>query len=153
MYLRSIALRQFRNHRQLELNVEPGVNLFIGANGAGKTNVIEAVAVLATGFSPRGAEPENMVEWNQDGFAVKGEFFYEKEGFDPITLEMKYRVGAMRTIRQNGQIAVKLRDLIGRVPLVSFVPEDLSLVKGEPDLRRKAINMILCQVDEKSSQG
>lgn len=147
MFLRSITLRQFRNHRQLELDVEPGVNLLIGANGAGKTNVVEALAVLATGISPRGAEPENMVEWNQEGFAIKGEFAYENSGFDPITLEMKYRLGATRVIRQNGQIAVKLRDLIGRVPLVSFVPEDLSLVKGEPELRRKAINMILCQVD------
>ncbi len=131
----------------MELSVEPGVNLLIGSNGAGKTNLIEAVAVLATGVSPRGAETESLVMWGNDGFALKGDFVYEQSGFDPITLEMKYRLGSTRVIRQNGKIAVKLRDLIGRVPLVSFVPEDLSLVKGEPDLRRRAINMILCQVD------
>ncbi len=147
MFLHSIALRQFRSHHELELGVEPGVNLFIGPNGAGKTNVIEAIAVLATGVSPRGADPETMVEWNQEGFAIKGEFAYENSGYDPITLEMKYRIGSTRVIRQNGQITVKLRDLLGRVPLVSFVPEDLSLVKGEPELRRRAVNMILAQVD------
>jgi DNA replication and repair protein RecF len=88
-----------------------------------------------------------LVEWGQDGFAIKGEFAYEKSGFDPITLEMKYRLGSSRVVRQNERITVKLRELIGRVPLVSFVPEDLSLVKGEPDLRRRAMNMILAQVD------
>ena len=67
-----------------------------------------------------------MVEWGQDGFAIKGEFSHENSGFDPFTLEMKYRLGSTRVIRQNGQIAVKLKDLIGRVPLVSFVPEDLA---------------------------
>ncbi|MCG3205150.1 MAG: DNA replication and repair protein RecF [Elusimicrobia bacterium] len=147
MFLRTITLRQFRNHKELQLEVESGVNLLIGSNGAGKTNVIEAIAVLTTGFSPRGAEPETLVEWNQEGFFIKGDFHYEEEGFDPLSLEMKYRLGSVRVVRQNGKIPVKLRDLMGRVPLVSFVPEDLALVKGEPELRRRAMNMILCQVD------
>lgn len=153
MFLRTITLRQFRSHRQLDLSVDPGVNLLIGQNGAGKTNIIEALAMLATGISPRGAETENLVEWGQDGFAIKGDFAYETPGFDPITLEMKYRIGSTRQVRQNERIAVKLRELIGRVPLVSFVPEDLSLVKGEPDLRRRAVNMILSQVDPQYAEA
>jgi DNA replication and repair protein RecF len=147
MYLRSIELRQFRNHSHLKLDVDPGVNLFLGANGAGKTNLIEAIAVLSTGVSPRGAEPEALIEWEKDGFAIRGEFSSERPGREPLTLEMKYRSGASRVIRQNGETPVRLRDLIGRAPLVSFVPEDLSLVKGEPDLRRRAMNLVLAQVD------
>ena len=126
MHLQSIILRQFRNHRNLELPVDPGVNLFIGPNGAGKTNLIEAVAVLATGVSPRGAEPESMVPWGEEGFGLKGRFAHQDSDLDPITLEMKYRTGSRRTIRQNEKIEVKLKDLLGKVPLVSFVPEDLS---------------------------
>lgn len=147
MHLRTIHLRQFRNHRQLELAVQPGVNLFIGPNAAGKTNLIEAVAVLATGASPRGADAEHMVQWGEEGFSIKGTFGYEDSTVDPLTLEMKYVTGSARTIRQNGDTTVRLRELIGRVPIVSFVPEDLSLVKGEPELRRRALNMILMQVD------
>lgn len=147
MHLRSIHLRQFRNHHQLELAVQPGVNLFIGPNAAGKTNLIEAIAVLATGVSPRGADAENMVQWGEEGFSIKGQFGYEDSVVEPLTLEMKYHIGSTRTIRQNDQTAVRLKDLIGRVPIVSFVPEDLSLVKGEPELRRRAMNMILMQVD------
>src|SRR3954471_21667391 len=104
MYLQTILLRQFRNHRDLELSVDPGVNLFLGPNGAGKTNLIEAVAVLATGLSPRGAEPENMVPWGEEGFGLKGRFAHETAGLDPITLEMKYRAGSRRVIRENEKI-------------------------------------------------
>ncbi len=147
MQLKTIFLRQFRNHRQLELTVHPGVNLLIGPNAAGKTNLIEAIAVLATGASPRGADTESMVQWGESGFSIKGVFSYESPEVEPLSLEMKYHSGAPRTIRQNDQIPVRLKDLIGRVPIVSFVPEDLSLVKGEPDLRRRAMNMILMQVD------
>jgi DNA replication and repair protein RecF len=147
MQLQSIVLRQFRSHKDLELTVDPGVNLFIGPNGAGKTNLIEAIAVLATGLSPRGAETESMVPWGEEGFALKGRFAHEDSTLDPITLEMKYRSGSRRMIRQNEKIEVRLKDLLGRVPLVSFVPEDLSMVKGEPEVRRRALDMVLVQTD------
>lgn len=147
MRLKSLSLRQFRNRSALDLSVDPGVNLFLGGNGAGKTNIIEAIAVLATGQSPRGADPETLVQWGEEGFSVKGVFAPEETVSDDVTLEMKYRVGSSRVVRQNERTAVRLRDLLGRIPLVSFVPEDLSLVKGEPDLRRRAMNMVLLQVD------
>jgi DNA replication and repair protein RecF len=146
VFLSSLTLRQFRSHESLTLSVEPGVNLFIGSNGAGKTNFIEALAMLATGASPRGAENESMVAWGKDGFAILGTFVFE-DGRDPVTLEMRYKNGEARTVRENGQVPVRLKNLIGRVPMVSFVPEDLALVKGEPDLRRRAVNMVLLQVD------
>ena len=147
MYLRSLTLRQFRSYKDLVLEVDSGVNLFLGLNGAGKTNLLEAIAVLTTGVSPRGAETDSLIQWGESGFFLRGEFDFDSERMDPLTLEMKFRMGSSRVIRENGQNVVRLRDLIGRVPLVSFVPEDLALVKGEPDLRRRAMNMILVQVD------
>lgn len=147
MRLQSLTLRQFRSHRELDLPVEPGVNLFVGSNGAGKTNLIEAVSVLATGQSPRGADTESLIQWGETGFSIRGVFIFDDPALDPLTLEMKVRAGAPRVIRENERTPVRLRDLLGRVPMVSFVPEDLSLVKGEPELRRQAIDMILMQVD------
>lgn len=153
MRLQTITLRQFRSHRELTLAVESGVNLFVGSNGAGKTNLIEAVSVLATGVSPRGADTDSMIQWGETGFAIRGEFAFEDSALDPLTLEMKVRSGAPRVIRENEKTPVRLRDLLGKVPVVSFVPEDLSLVKGEPDLRRQAMDMILMQVDPAYLQG
>lgn len=146
MYLRSLTLRQFRNHDNLTLDTPSGVSLFIGPNGAGKTNLLEAIAILATGASPRGADCESMVEWNKDGFAVLG-VFESNTGADRFTLEMKYKNGLSRVIRENGHTPVRLKDLVGRVPLTSFLPEDLTLLKGEPELRRRALNLVLLQVD------
>ena len=147
MRLKTIILRQFRSHRDLTLDVEPGVNLFFGSNGAGKTNLLEAIAVLATGVSPRGGDSESMIQWGETGFAVKGVFEFDASDADPLTLEMKVRSGLPRLIRENEKIPVRLRDLLGRVPLVSFVPEDLAMVKGDPDQRRQAMDMILVQSD------
>jgi len=147
MYLKTLTLRQFRSHRDLDLSLDPGVNLFLGMNGAGKTNLLEALAVLATGTSPRGADLESMVEWGQSGLFIQGTFGFEDPAIDPYKLEVKIQTGSPRTIRENGQGVIRIKDLLGKVPLVSFVPEDLSLVKGEPDIRRQALNMILMQVD------
>lgn len=99
--------------------------------------------MLATGASPRGADCESMVKWSKEGFAILGQF----EGNSTFTLEMKYKNGEARQIRENGHTPVRLKDLVGRVPLVSFLPEDLMLLKGEPELRRRAMNLVLLQVD------
>lgn len=147
MQLQTLILRQFRNHRDLELAVESGVNLFVGSNGAGKTNLIEAISVLATGVSPRGADTDSLIQWNQTGFSIRGVFAFDDPARDPLALEMKVRSGSPRVIRENDRTPVRLRDLLGRVPIVSFVPEDLALVKGEPELRRQAMDLILMQVD------
>lgn len=147
MRLQTLTVRQFRNHPQLTLHVDPAVNLLVGSNGAGKTNLVEAIAMLATGLSPRGAECESLVQWGKDGFSVLGHFVCDGEITNSFTLEMKYHLGEQRTFRQDGQTVVRLKDLVGKVPLVSFVPEDLALVKGDPEQRRRAVNAVLVQVD------
>jgi len=152
MILQSLTLRQFRSHRHLKLDVTPGVNLFIGLNGAGKTNLVEAVSVLTTGLSPRGADLESMVSWGESGFSVSGLFRYDIKELDPLALEIRYERGRSRVIKENESSSIRLKDLIGRVPIVSFVPEDLSLVKGEPEIRRRAMNMVLMQVDHSYSE-
>jgi recombinational DNA repair ATPase RecF len=144
MYLQSITLRQFRNHRHLELAVEPGVNLFLGSNGAGKTNILEAIAVLATGVSPRNAESESLVQWGEVGFAVKGEFAFEESGLDPMTLEMKYRVGAPRTIRLYTQPGRQLATMT-----LSGVQASIRQAYLSPDGK----HLLLHAVNARSGQG
>jgi len=147
MYLDTLLLRQFRSYNELFLKVHPGVNLFLGLNASGKTNLLEAIAVLTTGMSPRGAETESLIQWSEKGFYIRGTFQDQAQERDELTLEMKFEVGSSRVIRENGKALVRLKDLIGRIPIVSFVPEDLAMIKGEPDLRRRALNLILMQVD------
>lgn len=144
MHLKSLHLRQFRNVARLDLDLAPGLNLFVGPNGAGKSNLLEAVAVLATSQSHRGADLKHLVQWEKDGMAVQGHF----EGPEGVLfLETRQKAGRPRQIYVNGQLQRRLKDWMGRAPVVSFSPDDLNMVKGEPSVRRRALNAALSQVD------
>jgi DNA replication and repair protein RecF len=147
MFLQSITLVQFRNFSRLQAELPPGLSVFAGANGSGKSNVLEAAAVLASGQSHRGADPRHMVQWGLDGLALKGEFRPSAAGEEAFTVEVKQKAGRPRQTSVNGAAQKRLRDWAGRAPLVAFSPDDLFLVKGEPALRRRALNDLLGQVD------
>jgi len=143
VFLRSLSLRQFRNYGRLDVEFDPRLNVFIGPNGSGKSNLMEAIAVLATGQSHRGAELRHLLQWEKEGFAVKGAF----EGEDEVLLEVRQKSGRPRQTLLNNAVQKRLKDWVGRVPVVTFSPDDLSLVKGEPGGRRRLLNAVLCQVD------
>jgi DNA replication and repair protein RecF len=134
-------LKQFRNYEKLDLVLSPGVNVFSGPNGAGKSNVLEGVSVLAAGVSHRDAEPRNYFSWDKDGFALRGEF----DGEEKLLIEARQERGRPRSVSVNNAFQKRLRDWVGRAPVVSFSPEDLGLVKGEPSVRRRALNAAMTQ--------
>jgi DNA replication and repair protein RecF len=141
LHLKTLSLRCFRNHEKLDLSLSPGVNVLAGANGAGKSNIVEGVAVLATGASHRDAEPRSFFSWDKDGFALRGEF----DGEEKLLIEARQERGRARSVSVNNAFQKRLRDWVGRVPVVSFSPEDLGLVKGEPSARRRALNAAMAQ--------
>jgi DNA replication and repair protein RecF len=143
MYLSSLRLTQFRSYDGLDLGLSSGLNVFSGPNGSGKSNLLEAVAVLATGQSHRGADTKHLAQWEKDGFALKGAF----RGETDLEVEIKQRRGRARQVLIDACPQKRLRDWVGRIPLVSFSPDDLHLVKGEPAARRRVLNAVLCQID------
>jgi len=143
MLLKSLRLSQFRNWSALNLDVEPGLTLIVGPNGAGKTNLLEAVTLASCGASLRGAETDHMIQWGQRSGMIRA-IFEAQSG--PADVQVKLKPGRAREIRVDSAL-VRLRDLVGRVPVVTFVPDDLTLIKGEPEARRRSLNMVLCQVD------
>ncbi len=142
MFLIDLSLRQFRNFSRLDLSPAPGLNVLVGPNGAGKSNILEAVAVLATGQSHRGAEPRHLIQEGMDELALLAEL----AGEESIVFDVRQKRGRMRQVRLNNRPQPRLRDWAGRVPLVAFAPEHLDLVKGEPSVRRRALNEALTQV-------
>ncbi len=143
MHLKSLSVRQFRNYSRLDLSLSPGLNVLCGPNGSGKSNLLEAVAFLCAGQSHRGADPRHLLQWEKEGFSLSGAF----EGEDPLTLEVRQKKGRARQVLLDGRPQKRIRDWAGRAPVVSFSPDDLHLVKGEPALRRRFLNAVLCQVD------
>jgi DNA replication and repair protein RecF len=144
--LRSLRLRNHRNYAQLDLNPGAGVNVFIGANGQGKTNLLEAVAMLALSSSPRSRReleligpvaPMSRIEAEVESEGIKAEL--------AITLTLEGD-RARRVIEVDG-VRRRAFDLPGRFRVTLFWPDDLGLVKAGPELRRRFLNQMLVQVE------
>jgi DNA replication and repair protein RecF len=143
MRLGWIAISGFRSHGSLEWHPDPGTNLVIGRNGAGKTNLLEAIGYLATLRSFRGAPDEALVDYESDSAIDRGEV----EGFDTKTLiEVEIRRRGGRRALVNRQRLPRTTDLLGYVRLVAFLPEDLEIVKGGPSERRRLLDDLSVQV-------
>lgn len=146
MRLRRLQLKNHRNYAQLDLSPGPGVNVFIGANGQGKTNLLEAVAMLALSSSPRARRESEVVGPIGPGSRIYAEI---ESASRTIELSIALDVEGERTRRTIEIDGARKRafDLPGRFRVVLFWPDDLGLVKGSPELRRRFLNQMLVQVE------
>lgn len=153
MRLLSLTLEQFRSYPSLELDLAQGsLHLFIGRNGAGKTNLLEAVSVLSLLESCRGAEEDNLRSWNTDHYRVKGEA--ETDDGRKVRLEV-VSVATPRRKRASfvSDVQKTAGEYSGTLPVASFLPEDLTLFRGSPAERRRFLDQILAQVSQEYGQA
>jgi DNA replication and repair protein RecF len=143
VFLKTLSLRQFRNHDRLDVDLSSGLNLFVGPNGAGKSNILEAVSLAARGESHRGADGKQLFPFDKTELAVVANF----DGEEPLLVDVRQQRGRPRQVRLNNALVKRRAEWTGRVPLVSFCPEDLALVKGDPAVRRRALNEVLGQTE------
>ena len=148
MRLLSLDLRNYRNYRRLELEPGPGLNLFLGRNGQGKTNLLESIAILALSSSPRArrdAELVGPVVPEARIGAVVGDATGESRRTEIL---VTYREDGGRTRRRIEVDGAARRpvDLPGRLRVSLFWPDDLDLVKAGPEHRRRLLNQLLVQV-------
>ena len=150
MRIRKLVLNGFRSYDRVEFRPESGLNLLYGANAAGKTNVLEAVFLCALGRSHRTSRDPEMI-----GHGLAGGYVgIEVETASGLrTIEIKLRAGddakAAKDKKQifiDRQRADKAGELMGVFNVVMFSPEDLALVKASPDIRRRFMDMELCQL-------
>jgi DNA replication and repair protein RecF len=140
VYLSSLALKDFRSYEELALTLDPGVTVFIGSNGFGKTNIIEAIGYLTTLSSHRVSTDAPLVRIGTESAYLKG--VVENLGRSTtIELEINPSRANRGRINQNAQRST--REIIGHIRSVLFAPEDLALVKGDPNERRKFLDILL----------
>lgn len=133
MHLESLSLVDFRTYDSLDLRLEPGITVFLGPNGVGKTNIVEAVDYTATLGSHRVSSTAPMVRMGSDLAVVR---VGVRRARHRTTLEFVVGNGKANTVRINRGSATRARDALGTVHTVLFSPEDLSLIKGDPSNRR-----------------
>jgi DNA replication and repair protein RecF len=140
MHLAHLRLRDFRNYARLDVDFAPGFHLLLGGNAQGKTNILEAIYLMATLRSFRGVGGAQMVRHGQKGYFVGGQAVSQAEH------EIKmYWSAAERKLSLDAQPVRKLTDYLGTLRAVVFCTEDLQLVKGTARLRRRFLDLLLAQ--------
>ena len=143
MYIKSIELKDFRNYENLSLNFDPRVNLILGKNAQGKTNLLEAVYLTSIGKSFRTNRLSELIRFGQDYGKVFVETCREDE---EGSVELIISKDSKKSAKIDGVKIKKASELLEHVYLVIFSPEDLKIVKEEPEKRRKFIDRELCQI-------
>ncbi len=144
MHLIDIKLQNFRNYEKQELSFSPSINVLIGENAQGKTNLIESIYFLAMARSHRTARDRELIGWEKDLAKVEG--LLEKKSHSvplEIILSKSGKIAKFNHLEQK-----KLSNYIGQLNVILFAPEDLSLVKGSPSVRRRFIDMELGQMNK-----
>lgn len=144
MHVSSLRLSHFRNYDSLEVGFHPKLNLFLGPNAQGKTNVLEALYCLSSIRSFRASADEEIIQFGQEAGAIEG-VLEREEGQEQIRIEL--HIDKNKTLFLNGKKQKKLSSLLGRLPAVVFSPDDLFLVKGGPLLRRRYLDGTIFQMD------
>jgi DNA replication and repair protein RecF len=142
--VRVLRLARFRNYDAMEVQLHPRLNLFLGENAQGKTNILEALHCLSTTRSFRSASDDEMIAFGRDEAAVEAEADQEL-GRESLRLEFRRRRG--KSLFIDSKKRPKLSELLGRLPSVVFSPDDLFLVKGASLLRRRLLDVTLLQMD------
>ncbi|MFN2460611.1 MAG: DNA replication/repair protein RecF [Candidatus Velthaea sp.] len=144
MLLEGVRLQDFRNYRSLDMVPQPGLNVFVGANAQGKSNLLEALAMLATGKSFRAHRDAELVRDGAGRAEIAGDARIAAGRVRLRASIAKTVAGTRKSFDVNGA-AVGFARFLGRARVVTFVPGDLQLVSGGPVLRRSLLNGALAQ--------
>ncbi|MCB5163335.1 DNA replication/repair protein RecF [Streptomyces bambusae] len=140
MHVSHLSLADFRSYARAEVPLDPGVTAFVGPNGQGKTNLVEAVGYLATLGSHRVSSDAPLVRMGADRAVIRAAV---TQGERRQLVELELNPGRANRARINRSSQVRPRDVLGIVRTVLFAPEDLALVKGDPGERRKFLDELI----------
>ncbi len=142
MFINHLYLKNYRNYNELELSFDQQINIFQGNNAQGKTNILEALYMLSLTKSHRTSKEKELVQWDQSFSVIKGSISTRRGKLNvEIQLSSKGKKAKINHLEQR-----KLSDYIGIFNVVMFAPEDLTLVKGNPQYRRRFLDIEIGQV-------
>ncbi|MGI9092432.1 MAG: DNA replication/repair protein RecF [Mycobacteriales bacterium] len=140
MYVRALSLADFRNYPAAEVALEPGATVFVGANGQGKTNLLEALFYVATLGSHRVASTAPLIRHGAERAVIRAALGHDGR---ELLVELEITAGRANRARLNRVPVAKVRDVLGALRAVLFAPEDLAIVRGDPSERRRFIDEVL----------
>lgn len=148
MYLRQLCLSNFRNYDSVSLDLSPNINIFYGDNAQGKTNLLEAVYFLGITKSHRNSNIDSLIKSGKESSFVSGKLINNDQTQDIFIGFNKEK----KNFKINGKVINKLKDYISTMNIIIFCPDDLELIKGNPDIRRKYLNTEISQISSSYSK-
>lgn len=146
MFLKKLSILNYRNITGSELEFSSKINCFVGNNGEGKTNLLDAIYFLSFTHSMFGNVDSLMVQHDKDFFMLQGEYVQD----DGETIEEIYaglKKGVKKQFKRNKKSYKKLSEHIGLIPLIIVSPDDVSLIGGGSEERRKLLDIVIAQFD------
>lgn len=142
MWVQALHLDSFRSYNEVLVEFVPGVNVLIGSNGQGKTNIVEAIYYLATLTSHRVASENPLVSAGKASAVIRARVNEEDRA---VAIDIEITPGKTNRAKINRSPLPRVRDILGIVRVIMFAPEDLALVKGDPSERRNFMDHTLIQ--------
>ncbi len=146
MYVKKLKLINYRNYENLEIDLGRHVNVFMGNNAQGKTNILEAIYYCSFAKSHRTSRDKDLINWSKEVSFISisvGRSRIDKK------IDINILKDGKKVIKVNSIKINKIGELFGNFNVVMFSPEDLKIIKDSPGVRRKFIDMELCQLDSK----
>ncbi len=144
MHLKNIHLYNFKNFADQNFDFDRKINCFVGDNGVGKTNLLDAVYFLAFGKSFLNNNIRQVIRFGEEAFSIKGEFEINEKNEQIL---LAYQTDKKKTLKRNNKIYERLSDHIGLIPLVLISPYDRDLISEHGEIRRKFVDKIISQSD------
>ncbi len=144
MIVRKISLINFRNYKKFSLAFDKNINIIIGDNAQGKTNILESIYVLAITKSYRTNIDNNLIRFDQEKAIIKGEL-KDNKIYKQLSCEISKN---KKKVKLNDNEIRKIADYIGNMYVILFSPEDIELIKGSPSGRRNFINIEISQISK-----
>ena len=141
MWIKNIKINNFRNYNKEEIKLEENINIFYGENAQGKTNIIEAIFLCSMGKSFRAKKDKEMINLNFENAQIEIE--YQKLDRDG---KIKIDLGSKKIVHINGVKIKKLSELLGNINVVIFTPDDINILKGGPQNRRRFLDIMISQL-------
>ena len=141
MWINKIKIKNFRNYEEEEINLEKNVNIFYGENAQGKTNIIEAIFLCSMGKSFRAKKDKEMIKLDKENALIEIE--YQKSDRDG---KIKIELANKKNVYVNGIKIKKLSELLGNIHIVIFTPDDINILKGGPQNRRRFLDIMISQL-------
>jgi DNA replication and repair protein RecF len=149
-YLKTLVLTNFKNYSQEQLQLSAQLNCFVGDNGMGKTNLLDAIHVLCLAKSHFLASDQNLVKTGEDFFRLQGIFYRTEENED---IAVKYKLRSKKIIERNKAAYKRISEHIGLLPLVIIAPDDMQLIMQGSEERRKYMDLCLVQLDSEYTKS